>query len=406
MTLRSNLKLAATLALTTAVGAGCLGYGVTNGNGDPDAGVAVDGAISGPKPDMAIDIHAEFDTKVRPLLSADCGTCHSQSAGGVGPGFLAGSPDMFTTVISFPGLIGVAPESSRLLLKDAHVGPSYHMTASYTPTADLAAHAVIIADWIRLYNSLGGLGAATGADLAVKARIEPFVPVVGTKTIDLGALDPSFTGSTISFDIAMVGSTQLKLSNIKITAGGTGVHVKTPVFATYAPADLKVAIDINYDYLSKDYSTAAGGTVMFSPSLTFMSYTAGQLINVSFNTLEVGTGGSDMGGAVTGCKDLTAFAAFMPRLTAAQPGMNNACSAGACHGQNGGTGGLNLNGIAATNAAVCSSVLNNIIVAAPGSSPLYLHPTDATNHAGGKITAGQARTDYLTDLTTFANAQK
>jgi hypothetical protein len=267
---------------------------------------------------------------------------------------------------------------------------------------------MVICDWIKEYNSAGGFGAATGADLSVKPTITPFAPTAGMKSLDLGVLDPKFTGATIAFSISISSDNALiTFSNITITANATtGVHVKSPLFARYAAADPKVAVDIDYDYLSKEFSVGPGGSVVFDPPLTITSYAAGQLINVDFDLIESSTGAPDMASGIVTCKDLTAFNTLMPNLTAALPGMNNACSAGNCHGQNGGTGGLNLNGIAANNAAVCQSVLNNVIVNTPASSPLYLHPTDASTHAGGKITAGTDRTNWLNAVTTFANAEK
>src|SRR5258706_4595174 len=109
------------------------------------------------RPDMAIAVRAEFGAKVRPLLLLDCGQSHAMPTGGLGPGFLAANPDMFTTVTAFPGLIGATAAGSRLMLKDAHVGPSYHATSSYMPSPELVMHAMVISDWITLYNQLGGL---------------------------------------------------------------------------------------------------------------------------------------------------------------------------------------------------------------------------------------------------------
>jgi hypothetical protein len=408
MTDVSYPKLFAAAALWAC--AGCLGSAVGPGPGGSDAGVDTDGGGTtggGGTVDMAVDVKGDFDAKVKPLLLGDCGSCHSMASGGVGPGFLSANPDVFTTVINYPGLVGATCETTRILTKDVHVGPSYHASANYTPTADLAAHATVICDWVKEYNANGGLGAATNADLSVKPRIMPWVPAAGNKSIDLGVLDPSLAGATLAFDVTMIGTTQIEFSNITLKATSTvGVHIKSPVFAKYAAADANVALDIDYDFLDKDFTAGPGMTTVFAPSLTFTTYSTGQMVNVSFGTLENSNGAPDMAGAVTGCKDLTAFNALMPNFTTALPGMNNACSAGACHGQNGGTGGLNLNGIAANNAAVCGSVLNNVIVANPATSPLYLHPTDGTTHAGGKITAGTDQMNWLTAVTTFANAEK
>lgn len=405
MTHASYTKLLAAVA-AAALGAGCLDSAFSGPDGDNDAGVNSEGGITTGKPDMAVDVHAEFDAKVRPILLAECGQCHAMASGGVGPGFLSANPDVYTTVTNYPGLIGTTPETSRILTKDVHVGGSFHASTGYTPSAQMQAEAKTIADWIVLYNEAGG--SDIGADLSVKPRIMPFLPVAGPKSIDLGVLDPTLAGTTFSFTVTIIGTTQIEFSNITLKGTATvGVHIKSPVFAKFAAADPNVALDIDYDYLGKDFTAGPGATTVLSPSLTFTAYTSGQLVNVSFEVLENSAGAPDMAGmGTTNCKDLTAWATIMPNFQTALPGMNNACAAGACHGQNGGTGGLNLNGISATNQAVCTSVLNNTITANPAMSPIYLHPTDASGHAGGKITAGQARTDWLTAVTNFANAEK
>jgi hypothetical protein len=262
--------------------------------------------------------------------------------------------------------------------------------------------------WITEYNAAGGLAAATGADLSVKPTIPPFAPTAGMKSLDLGVLDPKFAGGTIAFSISISSDNALiTFSNITLTASSTtGIHVKSPLFARYAAAAPTVAVDIDYDYLAKEFTVGPGGSIVFDPPLTITAYSAGQLVNIDFDTIESATSAPDMSSGIVMCKDLNAFNTFMPNLTAALPGMNNACSAGGCHGQNGGVGGLNLNGIAANNSAVCLSVLNNILLSNIPNSPLYLHPTDASSHAGGKITAGTDRTNWLNNITTFANAQK
>jgi hypothetical protein len=405
-------KLSLLLVLSTCLAAACIGSAFQNGvDPNSDAGIVGDGGITN-RPDMAIDIKAEFAMKVQPILVGDCGQCHAPE-GSLGPRFLAANPDVFTTFVAFPGLIGVTPESSRILLKEPHVGPAtYKATSSYTPSAEMMQHAKVISDWITLFNQLGGKAAQ--GDMGMKARVEPFLPMGGqTKTVDLGLLDPQFAGATFAFQMTMIGTTQIQLSNITLTASASkGVHIKTPVFARYAAADPNVAIDINYDYLDKDFTAFPGTSVVLSPSLTIFTYNAGELLNFDFGVLEPSGAMTDMGGGVTMCKDLTAWTAFKPLLQNAQAGMNNACAAGGCHGQAGGVGGMNLNGIAnaANDSVICVSVLNNTVPANPIQSPIYQHPTDASNHAGGKMEndgmAPDTRADWLAAITTFVNAQK
>jgi hypothetical protein len=150
---RASLQTFATVVALTAFGPGCLSSSITTGGGEQDMSVAGDAALVTDPPDMAYDYKADFEARVQPLLLTDCGGCHAQ-AGGSFPGFLAAKPDVFTTFSNFPGLIGFTPETSRILTKGPHANPaSYTAQGGYTPSAELAAHAAIIADWITKYNA-------------------------------------------------------------------------------------------------------------------------------------------------------------------------------------------------------------------------------------------------------------
>jgi mono/diheme cytochrome c family protein len=387
--------------------AGCLGETVISGQ-DPNADMAFDPnadltGIAQSGPDLAVDPYTMFVNNVQGLLIADCGTCHAQ-AGGSYPGFLAttATSDVYTTFTHFPGLIGATPETSRILTKDVHVGPSFHASGTYTPSAQLQADAIVIADWIKVYNEHNTVTADTDDMGMKKARITPFLPVMGTpKSIDLGELDATYAGVTLTFTPIAIGTTSIQLKDITLKAtASTGVKVTTPVFARYDAAKPTVAIDIDYDYLNKEITAYPGGSTVFGPSLTIFAYTSGQLIDVSFDKLAPATGSApDMGGTST-CKNVAGFTTFKPMLTGTA-GINCAN----CH--NAGVGGFNTNGIAnnANDATTCPAVLINTVPATPANSPIYLHVTDASNHAGGKLSAANATT-FLAALTTWLNTEK
>jgi hypothetical protein len=398
MMLTSSAKQATRVMCFTLLG-GCIGDAVTIGGTDAVAAPGDGGTTSattpgGPGPNA----RTVFETSIQPLLLGDCGSCHANAANTLAPHFLIGDPDLFTTVTSWGDeLIGPTPESSLLLTKPKHLGPSYLQPELQS----LSDHKPIIAAWITQYRA----ELASAADMAVAPRLEPFAPVAGTKTIDLTVLDARIAGATLSFDIATVGGTLLRLSNLRLTApASTGVHIKSTLFSTYAPTDADKVVALDSDFADKDLFAAAGTTAAFNPSVTVFSWDSGQLVGVAFAVIEPSSGTTPV--TSVGCKDLAAFGAFMTRLTTAQPGMANACSSGGiCHGQSGGTGGLNLNGISATNAAVCKSVLDNVSVTMPAQSAVYQHVTDGSMHMGGKMAAA-TQPGYLADLTSFANAQK
>src|SRR5579871_6734129 len=73
--------------------------------------------------DMAIDPRTAYYATVAPILDGSCSACHAKS-GGVGPGFLAPNPDELTTLLSYPGLVGLTPDTSRVYAKGLHEGPA------------------------------------------------------------------------------------------------------------------------------------------------------------------------------------------------------------------------------------------------------------------------------------------
>src|SRR5262245_21984282 len=142
------------------VAAGCLGsFGLDHDHGDGGAGV---------------DVGGDFNAHLAPLLSSSCGACHSKQ-GGVGPGFLEPKPDMLTTMLSYPGMIGATPEVSRIYAKGLHEGPA--LSDAQKP---------IVADWIVEYNANKPAGGDGGVQ---KPIITPFKPVMGANVIDLAQLD-------------------------------------------------------------------------------------------------------------------------------------------------------------------------------------------------------------------------
>src|SRR5688572_21458193 len=92
----------------------------------PDAPAELD---AGPEDSGVIEPKAEFEQHVAPILggadgkSGACGACHAEP-GGLGPAFMAPNPDMLTTVLRYPALIGERPETSRLYTKGLHSGPA------------------------------------------------------------------------------------------------------------------------------------------------------------------------------------------------------------------------------------------------------------------------------------------
>jgi hypothetical protein len=77
---------------------------------------------------------SEFKLSVEPILTQRCGGCHA-TPGGAGPAFLQAKPDMLTTLLSYPGLIGGTPDLSRIFTKGVHEGPALTASESTTVSA-------------------------------------------------------------------------------------------------------------------------------------------------------------------------------------------------------------------------------------------------------------------------------
>ena len=386
--------LAMSLSACDLGSTGLTGTGGGKGNGDGGSGSVVD---------MAIDVEALFEANVQPLLLTDCGACHAQ-AGGSYPGFLSVTPPatLYTTFTNFPGLVGATAETSRILTKDQHVGPSYHQTDSYTPTADLQAHAKVIADWVVKYNEAGGKGVAGSSDMAVAAKIMPIAPTMGSvNTFDLGQLGAQYAGMTLSFTPTLIGATQIKLANVSLKAtASSGVEVKSPVFARYDAAAPSVAIDIDYSLLGQDITAYMGTEVQVGPGTVIFAYTSGQLLGLSFDSIALKMGGADMGGSVGMCKNVSGFTSFKPQLTGTA-GIN--CQG--CH--NNGTGGFSTGGFAnaASDPTSCAATLVNSNAVNPAGSVIYTTVTGNGAHTGGKLSATNTTT-FLNALTTWLNGEK
>jgi hypothetical protein len=261
---------------------------------DPlDAGVERDGApaVIVPSPDAAeapdagAVCKADFDSKVKPLLLADCGTCHSEAMGGVGPGFLSANPDMYTTVISYPGLIGPTPATSRLLTKDVHVGPSFHQTSTYTPPPPLPADAAVISAWIIEYNANCASTAPTvdlGAGPPGSSCLGAISPGAGTLSFDLAPLGPAFAGMSFNLSASVSSDHSLiTLSQITLTTNNTsGVSITSPLFVRYAASAPTTPIDIDYDYLGKTFTVGPGQSVSLDPPLSITSWAEGELLGL------------------------------------------------------------------------------------------------------------------------------
>ena len=222
MSIRALIMIVSALALN----AGCLGsYGLDS---DTDGGVLGGGdgggngnQDSGP---VAPDVFADFTKNVAPILGGPdgktgaCGVCHSVS-GGIGPGFLEAKPDMLTTMLGYPGMIGNTPETSRIYAKGTHEGPA--LAADQKP---------ILLAWINEWNLYKPKAMDGGI---AKPIVAPFAVIIGANTVDLSVLDPMLAGVSITFTAKTLG-TSLELTQMTVKTGSAmGVHMVHPLWVMW-----------------------------------------------------------------------------------------------------------------------------------------------------------------------------
>src|SRR6185295_84511 len=95
-----------------------------------------------------------FTSDVEPILRSSCIACHA-SAAGVGPGFMAPIPDVYTTITHWPGglVVGGKPNDSRLY---TYATSTNHSSKGTNLTPDQAE---IVRRWITIVPPLEDLDA-------------------------------------------------------------------------------------------------------------------------------------------------------------------------------------------------------------------------------------------------------
>jgi hypothetical protein len=394
--MRPNVMTVRTLVATIALFcAGCLGDFASPDQMPPpsgDNGSSAGGSSSGGATDDAgvgsggVDPVADFNAKVAPILvgsdgkSGSCGVCHAV-AGGAGPPFLVPKPDLFTTVTTYPSLVGSSPSTSSLYTKGSHEGPALDTT-----------QAPVVAAWILEYAQYAASQPVDGG--VVAPTITPFVPMIGANTIDLSVLDPKLAGQSVTFTAKLVGTTGIELSALTIkTAASMGVHVVHPLWVIW-DAQGNPTPDAADSFSNLDQSVPAAMTTPMGPGTLFLSgWSTGAKLNVVFKLIQaavVTASGS------TGCKSLANFQQNVKPLLQANC---NACHVGANP-----TAALSFDFTLNTDAAVCANALTEINTTTPANSLLLQRPDPAVNDMHPKKITNYA--PYQTAVTNWINLEK
>lgn len=361
--MRSVVRTLTTSALLVALvllGAGCRsGVLSVRAMGD-GGGVAPDMTGDGGTP--MVSASELFTTTVEPMLVSRCGGCHGPDR--VALDFLRPSPDVRTTLLSYPALVDLeSPASSRLLTKGEHSGP-----ALATGEADL------VRTWIEREAAEGTMVEPTERELATT----PTTVREGFNALPLDAL--GLPGTSLHFVAARVGAGML-LDSVQIAAGPMGARVVHPVFVTWIegapvadPIDRFAGVEIEVEPNStRAFDT---GTVVIT------ELPEGALLSVHFDEVSPLTGGgtTDADGGMPmpaeGCTQLAAFREM------AQPQLTTYCTR--CHGGGNAsaTAGMDMTRVGATDDATlllgCNQVLGRISPTSPSASGLFTQPDPAT----------------------------
>jgi hypothetical protein len=197
-------------------------------------------------------------------------------SGGIGPAFLVPNPDMLASVLAYPGLVGDSPDTSRLYTKGPHHG------ASWLDGTEAAR----VAQWIIDLNAAEHMNAGPPAP-----HIEPFVPIIGTNTVDLSKLDAQLMGQMIVFNAGIIGGdgalSMIELSMIEIvTPVASGLHIVHPLWSRWDDSGRAFPDPVD-SFSNLDQTTRSSTIALLGPGLVILpSYASGQRINVVFEKIE------------------------------------------------------------------------------------------------------------------------
>lgn len=356
--LRGSSYLYGFLLATSVAGAGCLGS--FDKDSDPPGG---DGSAE------EAAARAQFESEVQPMLMGSCVACHA-SIGGAGPGFLSGAPDIYGTVRGWPNLVlGGNPASSRLY---AYSTSSSHARVGVNLTD---AQADIVRRWIEIVPE------TVGGGLEVPGPETPlYTPIEGLNTIELAGVAEGLTGASITFTADQLAA-GLLMTQITVTAGAGGVHIKHPLFTTWCGGQGTPVNSLE----GLDFTVEPNLSAPLGPgTLSLSSFRSGCQLSLSFELLEPssgGPGGVDGGGPLGGgCMAVASYTAN------ARGQIEQRC--GGCHA-NAANPAKNawdqtmigdLSEAAQTEA--CGQALGNVNLATPDMSSLFnrVRPGQATGH--------------------------
>jgi len=301
-----------------------------------------------------------------------CGTCHD--AGGIADTpFLAG-PDIYATMVSWPGIVTQNPQDSQLLTYPI-AGPQHPYKK-----LDSAEYKTTLFPAVKAWLAEEGKGIVTTMTEEAGKHLAPFAPIIGFNAVYLDALGGEFTGMALTFNAQLIDAHVLQLDALEVhPTAALGVHLVHPLFSVLPSG--KMGDPDPVDSLSNiDQSFAAGKAGELGPgTLLLTNWRAGAKLTVAFEKIEpiateMGDGGAD-GGTNGGCKDVASFNTNAVGL------LKQNCQS--CHG--GGNaqakGAVDMTALNSDAAAACSQIKNRVSPNNAGSSQLFITTDPGGNAA-------------------------
>ena len=336
--------------------------------------------------------------KAAPVLTTSCIGCHAGQRPNTD--FLLGTTDLEirARMIEFtPAVINLsAPQSSRILTKGPHEGPS--LTA--TETSD-------VLEWVRAEKDAQPDPGAT--DPAANLETTPFTPAICTSgtppaptcpTNDIDLTEVGLPGAKLHFVATALGS-GLYLNQLSIIPGADGVFMEHPLFASYPDGEPVVPDEIDRFYNVKmNLMGNAAAEQIQGGYAAFPLFKPNAKISVLFKIVkafQAETPGGPGGPGGGGCKVLASFKTNAVALFA-QPAGGAGQSCLGCHGgQNANaTSAMNITGVNSpddpTIQLACNQILTRANLVAPDQSGFFLAPDPGNNNHPFRFTAAQLNT--------------
>ncbi|MFS8071836.1 MAG: hypothetical protein ACMG6S_36155 [Byssovorax sp.] len=356
---------AATVAGACTPAPDTIDLGTGGGGGGSGGGDGTGGAA----PNHGKELFAALEAD----LYKACGSCHD--AGGIADTpFLAG-PDIYATIVSWPGLVVKDAKESTLLTYPV-AGPQHTYkkldSAMYKDTLYPAVEAWLVEEGKNIVT--------TSATKDAGKYIPPFAPIIGFNAVYIDALGAEYTGMALTFTAVLLGDHVIELDDLQVhPTAALGVHLVHPLFSVY-PIGKEPDPDPVDSLSNIDQSFEAGQAGTLGPgTLILTNWQLGAKLAVAFQSIEsislpVTDGGAD-GGITGGCKDVASFGANAAAL------LKQSCQN--CHGGNNpqAKGALDMSSLASDEAAACSQVKNRVSPANVGSSQLFITTDPGGNAA-------------------------